>query len=163
MSSRALLYFLFLMCFFDIIFTTANLEKITNFTKCWFHTINVKMINEDTCMLQMPQCYFRCLKHIFNSDLCSEISVSNIVNTYSSGDSIYWKNRSWAGKIASLVKHDNSFLLQIRIANKPWRRLNQSLINWRSSGTNWASHTKNYLAAEQHWQESSRAWSWRVG
>ena len=48
MSSRALLYFLFIMCFFDMIFTTANLEKITNFTKCWFHIINVKMINEDT-------------------------------------------------------------------------------------------------------------------
>ena len=83
MSYRALLYFLFLMCFFDAVFTNANLEKIANFTKFLFHMINVKMINEDTCMLQMPQCYFRCLKHIFNNDLCSEISVSNIVNTYS--------------------------------------------------------------------------------
>ena len=72
-------------------FTNANLEKIANFTTFSFHMINVKMINEDTCMLQMPQCswrsltnlYFRCLKHIFNSDLCSEISVSNNVNTYS--------------------------------------------------------------------------------
>ena len=79
------------MCFFDMIFTTANLEKITNFTKCWFHITNVKMINEDTWMLQIPSwlrrfltnLHFRCMKYIFNSDLCSEISVSNNVNTYS--------------------------------------------------------------------------------
>ena len=28
MSSGAFLYFLFLMCFFDMIFTTANLENV---------------------------------------------------------------------------------------------------------------------------------------
>ena len=42
------------MCFFDAVFTNANLEKITNFTKFSFHMIDVKMINEDTRMLQMP-------------------------------------------------------------------------------------------------------------